>query len=58
VGAMTINKVCGSGLKAVALAAQAIEIGNSSILVAKGAVALGHPIGASGARVLVTLISR
>ena len=35
VGAMTINKVCGSGLKAVALAAQAIEIGNSSILVAR-----------------------
>ena len=34
VGAMTINKVCGSGLKAVALAAQAIETGNSSIVVA------------------------
>jgi len=29
VGAMTINKVCGSGLKAVALAAQAIQTGNS-----------------------------
>src|SRR6202142_4510673 len=28
VGAMTINKVDGSGLKAVALAAQAIETGN------------------------------
>ena len=25
VGAMTVNKVCGSGLKAVALAAQAIQ---------------------------------
>ncbi len=36
VGAMTINKVCGSGLKAVALAAQAIETGNSSIVVAGG----------------------
>jgi len=35
-GAMTINKVCGSGLKAVALAAQAIETGNSSIVVAGG----------------------
>jgi len=34
VGAMTINKVCGSGLKAVALAAQAIETGNSSVVVA------------------------
>ena len=33
---MTINKVCGSGLKAVALAAQAIETGNSSIVVAGG----------------------
>src|ERR1035437_4149788 len=36
VGAMTINKVCGSGLKAVALAAQAIETGNSSIVVPGG----------------------
>src|ERR1700678_2107088 len=36
VGAMTINKVCGSGLKAVALAAQAIETGNSSMMVAGG----------------------
>src|SRR5580765_7992497 len=35
-GAMTINKVCGSGLKAVALAAQAIQTENSSILVAGG----------------------
>src|SRR5579872_3749480 len=36
VGAMTINKVCGSGLKAVALAAQAIQMENSSIVVAGG----------------------
>src|SRR2546429_1992996 len=36
IGAMTINKVCGSGLKAVALAAQAIQTGNSSIVVAGG----------------------
>jgi len=36
VGAMTINKVCGSGLKAVGLAAQAIQTGNSSIVVAGG----------------------
>ncbi len=36
VGAMTINKVCGSGLKAVALAAQAIQTGNSEIVVAGG----------------------
>jgi len=35
-GAMTINKVCGSGLKAVALAEQAIETGNSSLVVAGG----------------------
>src|SRR5579864_1485624 len=35
-GAMTINKVCGSGLKAVALAAQAIQTGNRSIVVAGG----------------------
>src|SRR5947209_11382385 len=36
VGAMTINKVCGSGLKAVSLADQAIETGNSTIVVAGG----------------------
>jgi acetyl-CoA C-acetyltransferase len=36
VGAMTINKVCGSGLKAVALAAQGIQTGNSTLVVAGG----------------------
>ena len=35
-GAMTINKVCGSGLKSVALAAQAVQTGNSTIVVAGG----------------------
>jgi acetyl-CoA C-acetyltransferase len=34
--AMTINKVCGSGLKAVALAAQSVMLGESDILVAGG----------------------
>src|ERR1700683_2563986 len=36
VAAMTINKVCGSGLKAVALAQQAIQTGNSEVVVAGG----------------------
>jgi acetyl-CoA C-acetyltransferase len=36
VSALTINKVCGSGLKAIALAAQAIETGNAEIVVAGG----------------------
>lgn len=36
VSALTINKVCGSGLKAIALAAQAIQTGNSEIVVAGG----------------------
>ena len=36
VAALTINKVCGSGLKAVALAAQAVQTGNAQILVAGG----------------------
>ncbi|MGH9571177.1 MAG: acetyl-CoA C-acyltransferase, partial [Candidatus Angelobacter sp.] len=36
VGAMTINKVCGSSLKAVALAAQAIQTANAEIVVAGG----------------------
>jgi len=34
--AMTINKVCGSGLKAVMLAAQAIRDGDSEIVIAGG----------------------
>jgi acetyl-CoA C-acetyltransferase len=36
VAAMTINKVCGSGLKAVALAAQAVTLGESEIVIAGG----------------------
>ena len=36
VPAMTINKVCGSGLKAVMLAAQAIKCGDAEIVVAGG----------------------
>lgn len=36
VPAMTINKVCGSGLKAVMLAAQAIQCGDAEIVIAGG----------------------
>lgn len=36
VAALTINKVCGSGLKAVALAAQAVQLGDSEVVVAGG----------------------
>jgi len=36
VAAMTINMVCGSGLKAVALAAQAIALGDAEVVVAGG----------------------
>ena len=36
VAAMTINKVCGSGLKAVALAAQGIQTGDAEVVVAGG----------------------
>src|SRR5438132_3484310 len=36
VPAMTINKVCGSGLKAVMLAAQAIQCGDADIVIAGG----------------------
>jgi len=36
VAGMTINKVCGSGLKAVMLAAQAIRCGDSGVVVAGG----------------------
>ncbi|MFN3958327.1 MAG: acetyl-CoA C-acetyltransferase [Parvularculaceae bacterium] len=34
--AMTINQVCGSGLRAVALAAQAVKTGEASVVVAGG----------------------
>jgi acetyl-CoA C-acetyltransferase len=33
---MTINKVCGSGLKAVMLAAQAIQLGDADVIIAGG----------------------
>ena len=35
-GALTVNQVCGSGLRAVSLAAQAIQTGDSDIVVAGG----------------------
>jgi acetyl-CoA C-acetyltransferase len=36
VSALTINKVCGSGLKAVMLAAQSIKAGDAQVIVAGG----------------------
>lgn len=44
VPAMTINKVCGSGLKAVILAAQAIKAGDAEMILAGGQenMSLGH----------------
>jgi acetyl-CoA C-acetyltransferase len=36
VGALTVNQVCGSGLRAVSLAAQAIQAGDADIVVAGG----------------------
>jgi acetyl-CoA C-acetyltransferase len=36
VGAVTINKVCGSGLKSVMLAAQAIRLGDADLVLAGG----------------------
>ena len=36
VGALTINKVCGSGLKAVILARQALQVGDGEVVVAGG----------------------
>jgi acetyl-CoA C-acetyltransferase len=55
VSALTINKVCGSGLKAVALAAQAIQTGNAEIVVAGGMESMTNapyllPQGRSGFR--------
>jgi acetyl-CoA C-acetyltransferase len=51
VAAMTINKVCGSGLKAVALAAQAVALGESEIVVAGGMESMSNaPYLVKGAR--------
>ncbi len=36
IGSFTVNKVCGSGLKAVMLAAQAIKAGDADIIGAGG----------------------
>src|ERR1700729_2936191 len=55
VSAMTVNKVCGSGLKAVALAVQAIQTGNAEIVIAGGMESMTNapyllPQGRSGFR--------
>jgi acetyl-CoA C-acetyltransferase len=51
VAAMTINKVCGSGLKAVALAAQAVTLGESAMVVAGGMESMSNcPYLLKGAR--------
>lgn len=51
VGAMTINKVCGSGLKAVVLATQAIQCGDADIIVAGGMESMSNaPFILHGAR--------
>jgi acetyl-CoA C-acetyltransferase len=42
VGALTINKVCGSGLKAVMLADQAIRAGDARVVVAGGMESMSH----------------
>jgi acetyl-CoA C-acetyltransferase len=42
VGCVTLNKVCGSGLKAVMMAAQAIKAGDAEIVVAGGMEAMSQ----------------
>lgn len=42
VAALTINKVCGSGLKAIMLAAQAIRAGDAQVVVAGGMESMSH----------------
>lgn len=51
VPAMTVNKLCGSGLKSVALAAQAIEVGEAEVVVAGGTENMSRvPFGLQGSR--------
>jgi acetyl-CoA C-acetyltransferase len=50
-GAMTINKVCGSGLKAVMLATQAIRLGDADCVIAGGMESMsGTPYVVHGAK--------
>ncbi len=49
--AMTVNKVCGSGLRAVSLAAQAIRLGDHEVMVAGGMESMSNaPYLVMGAR--------
>lgn len=51
VSALTVNMVCGSGLRAVALAAQAIQLGDSNLVVAGGMESMSNiPYAMPGAR--------
>lgn len=51
VSALTINMVCGSGLRAVALAAQAVQLGDSDYVVAGGMESMSNiPYAMPGAR--------
>ena len=51
VSALTVNMVCGSGLRAVALASQAIKLGDSEIVVAGGMESMSNiPYAMPGAR--------
>jgi acetyl-CoA C-acetyltransferase len=52
VGCMTINKVCGSGLKAVMLAAQSIKAGDQQVILAGGMESMSNtPYVIRGAKV-------
>jgi acetyl-CoA C-acetyltransferase len=42
IGATTVNKMCGSGLKSVMLAAQAIQCGDADLIVAGGAESMSR----------------
>jgi acetyl-CoA C-acetyltransferase len=51
IGAFTVNKVCGSGLKAVMLAAQSIKAGDNEVVVAGGMESMSNaPYLAKGVR--------
>ena len=51
VSALTINMVCGSGLRAVALAAQAVQLGDAEYVVAGGMESMSNiPYALPGAR--------
>src|SRR5204862_506968 len=60
VSAVTVNKVCGSGLKSVMMAAQGVQLGDSEVVVAGGMECMSNAPGVNdgASAVVVTSLER